>query len=153
MSDACLPPAAGDDLSRIDALARAFYAAFRSGDDAAARIDTLHALCIAQAILVNNSGDAPAIQALRDFIAPRKRLLGGGVLQDFIESETAARTDIHGNVAQRLSLYRKTWRQDGARHDVRGIKTMQLLRTRDGWRFSAVAWDDARDGFTVPGHL
>ena len=30
------------------------------------------------------------------------------------------------------------------------MKTLQFVRTSDGWRISAVAWDDERDGQDVP---
>jgi len=29
------------------------------------------------------------------------------------------------------------------------MKTLQLVRTAGGWRISAVAWDDERDGLEV----
>ena len=34
---------------------------------------------------------------------------------------------------------------DGEPFTGRGAKSVQLVRTSDGWRISAVAWDDERD--------
>jgi len=31
----------------------------------------------------------------------------------------------------------------------RGMKTLQFVRTVTGWRISAAAWDDERDGLTL----
>ena len=31
-----------------------------------------------------------------------------------------------------------------------GMKSIQLIRTVGGWRISAAAWDDERDGLTLP---
>jgi hypothetical protein len=33
------------------------------------------------------------------------------------------------------------------------VKTLQFVRTGAGWRISAAAWDDERDGLTVPAGL
>jgi hypothetical protein len=30
------------------------------------------------------------------------------------------------------------------------MKTIQLIRTADGWRIGAIAWDDERDGVRLP---
>jgi hypothetical protein len=39
---------------------------------------------------------------------------------------------------------------DGERRSGCGSKTVQLVRTAAGWRISAVAWDDAREGLPPP---
>ena len=39
--------------------------------------------------------------------------------------------------------------QDGTPFTARGMKTLQLVRTSAGWRISAVAWDDERDGVAI----
>jgi hypothetical protein len=33
------------------------------------------------------------------------------------------------------------------------MKTIQFVRTADGWRISAAAWDDERDGLSLPDSL
>ena len=58
-----------------------------------------------------------------------------------------------GNIAQRLSLYHKSGVSSGVAFHQRGIKTFQFVRTPQGWRIGAVAWDDQREGFTVPADL
>ena len=43
--------------------------------------------------------------------------------------------------------------QDGTPFTGRGMKTLQLVRTSGGWRISAAAWDDERDGVEIaPDH-
>lgn len=68
---------------------------------------------------------------------------------DFSESETSERTQIFGNIAQRVSTYQKSGSLDGVAFTTRGVKTFQFLRTRTGWRILSVSWDDERDGLAV----
>ena len=84
------------------------------------------------------------------FIEPRARLLADGTLTEFREQEITARTDIVGNIAQRVSSYCKSGQMAGERVDGKGIKVLQFVRTATGWRISAVAWDDEREGLTIP---
>jgi hypothetical protein len=38
----------------------------------------------------------------------------------------------------------------GEAFNARGVKVLQLIKTADGWRISAVAWEDERPGFEIP---
>jgi hypothetical protein len=73
----------------------------------------------------------------------------GGALTGFQEVETAHRTSVFGNVAQRVSAYMKSGVLEGAAFQMRGVKVFQFIRTADGWRISAVSWDDEREGIHV----
>ena len=86
--------------------------------------------------------------ALEAFIAPRERLLNDGTLTEFHEIETAGRTDIFGNIAQRVSTYRKAGMMRGTPFESRGIKVFQFIKGPRGWRIAAVSWDDEREGFS-----
>jgi hypothetical protein len=96
------------------------------------------------AVIARACGTEPVLMDVDAFIEPRRRLLGNGTLVDFHETELSSRTDVFGDIAQRLSTYAKSGVQDGHPISGRGTKTMQLLRTSTGWRISAVAWDDER---------
>ena len=126
----------------IDALVAAFFAVFDNRDGVRADLDQLRTLCIAQALLIKAVGPTPDICDLDAFIAPRERLLNAGTLVDFHEQELSARTEIFGNVAQRWCRYRKAGVLDGRAFATEGMKGLQFLRTPQGWRISAVLWDD-----------
>ena len=59
------------------------------------------------------------------------------------------RTEVFGDIAQHFGSYAKAGVQDGTPFTGRGMKTLQFVRTPDGWRISAAAWDDERDGLTI----
>ena len=71
-------------------------------------------------------------------------------LTAFEETESAARTDVFGNVAHRLSVYAKRGVQDGVAFSGRGMISTQFVRTPAGWRITCMAWDDERPGLAVP---
>lgn len=139
-----VPAEETDDLE-IRAVVDRFFAAFVSGPEAAERADDLRAVLLPEAVLVSAAGATPTSYDVESFIAPRVALLGGGSLVDFHEWVVDAQVDRFGDIAQVWCSYAKSWRQDGAALTGAGTKSLQLVRTADGWRISAVAWDDDRD--------
>lgn len=135
------------DLVAIDAVIAAFFGAF-TNKHRLADLARLRVLTIAQCVIVKAS--APEIYGLEDFIAPRAKLLNGGPLTEFEEVETSSSTDIFGNIAQRLSLYRKSGILSGNRFAATGVNQFLLVRMEADWKIAAVTWDDEREGFVPP---
>ena len=50
--------------------------------------------------------------------------------------------DLFGNIAQRWCRYRKAGVLDGVAFEAEGWKSLQCVRTPQGWRIASVAWDD-----------
>ena len=130
------------DQDAIDLLAREFFAAFTNSNGTAANVRDIYDLAIPTAVIVKAMAPTPESYSLRDFVEPRQALLSSGTLVNFEESELSARTDIAGNVAQRYSRYRKTGILAGVRFVIDGVKMFQFVRLPEGWRISALAWDD-----------
>ena len=130
------------DRVAIDALAQAFFAAFSNTGGRRVDLACLADLCLPDVRIVKAVGVVPECHDLAGFIAPRDALLNGGRLVDFSEEEVEARTDVFGNVAQRWSRYRKRGVLDGIPFESEGWKSLQCVRTPQGWRIAAVAWDD-----------
>lgn len=147
--DEGLSGAVADDRSVIEEIVRAFFAAFASGADCVARLDRLRQLFLPEAVIVRAGGGMPTVYGVDDFIAPRMKLLSSGDLTDFREWELSGRTDVFGDIAQHFCSYAKTGVQHGASFTGRGMKTLQFVRTSAGWRISAAAWDDERDGLAI----
>jgi hypothetical protein len=136
--------------AEIDALVAAFFGLFATAGGRHVDLTPIFALFIPEGTIIKNVGPQPVIYDLKGFIAPREQLLNGGELSEFWEEEVAERTDIFGNIAQRLSVYRKGGVQAGARFEAMGMKTTQFVRTPQGWRISSLVWDDCADGRDVP---
>jgi hypothetical protein len=137
------------DRAAIADIVRTFFAAFTSGPDSAARLDALRAAFLPEAVIIRTCGGEPAVYDLDSFIAPRQALLSGGTLVDFREWELSGHTEMFGDIAQHFCGYAKAGVQDGKPFTARGMKTLQFIRTSAGWRISAAAWDDERDGLRI----
>ena len=143
-----MPSGAGQ--TAIDELVHDFFASFTNTGGRAADVRRVYQLAIPSAVIVKATHSAPEIYSLREFVEPRHEILTNGTLVDFEETEESARTTIAGNVAQRYSHYRKAGVLAGQPFAGRGAKVFQFVRLPDGWRLSALAWDDERDGFALP---
>lgn len=141
--------AAADDRAAIAGIVRTFFAAFTSGAECATRLDALRRVFLPEAVIVRTCGGAPAVYGVESFIAPRQELLSSGSLTDFREWELSGRTEVFGDIAQHFCGYAKAGVRDGTPFTGRGMKTLQFVRTPAGWRISAAAWDDERDGLTI----
>lgn len=139
-----------DDTAVIDALVARLYAAFRTRDGAVAPVDTLREVFLPSAVIVKAVGPVPEVFDVTRFIETRRAILTDGDLVDFDEWELDARSERHGHVVHRWSLYRKVGTKAGVAFDVRGLKSLQCVATPDGWRIASLAWDDARDGLSLP---
>jgi len=136
-----------DELDRLTAN---FFRAvtFEVGD--APPYDNIYALFIESGILIKNNGTTPEISNVREFIEPRVAMVRAGELTRFREVELSETTVIFGNVAHRFSAYAKSGMMKGIPFEGRGMISSQFVLTPDGWRMSAMAWDDERPGLSVP---
>jgi hypothetical protein len=106
-------------------------------------------LFIDQGLLIKNVG-SPDIATVEEFIEPRQAMFDSGELTEFEERELAHFTELFGNVAHRMSTYSKRGVQGGVQFEARGVISTQFVFTPNGWRMSAMAWDDERPGLVMP---
>ncbi|NUO58365.1 MAG: GNAT family N-acetyltransferase [Hamadaea sp.] len=134
---------ADEDKAAVDALTAKFFALFTNTEGAVPDVSRIHDLFVPNGV-ISNGGPKAALYDLDAFAAPRQALLTSGDLTDFAEWETWERTTFFGDVAHRLGGYRKQGVLRGAPFTGGGNKSMQFLRTPDGWRLTSVSWDDER---------
>ncbi|MEU0785533.1 DUF4440 domain-containing protein [Streptomyces sp. NPDC006173] len=126
----------------IDALTAEFFGAFDNRGGTAADVARIRRLVIPGGVIVKTGPEFTAY-TVGEFVEPRERLLADGRLTEFHEWETSERTDIAGDVAARFGEYRKAGILDGEPFEGGGTKTIQFVRTPEGWRIAAFAWYDA----------
>lgn len=139
-----------DAKAEIGRLTDSFFALF-SNRDGAPDLERIFDLFVPNGLIAKCTGADPEISTLQEFIEPRKELLTNGSLTEFSESEASERTEIFGNIAQRLSTYQKSGSLDGVPFTAHGVKTFQFVKTRLGWRILSVTWDDEREGLAIEG--
>src|SRR5690242_18686734 len=138
------------EKKNIDALTNEFFQAvsFKEGEKPA--YGNLYRIFIASGQFIKNSSTPPEIATISQFIEPRQRLVDAGELTSFKEEETGEITEMFGNIAHRWSTYDKFGISKGSAFEGRGIISIQFILTEDGWKISAMAWDDERPGLSIP---
>jgi hypothetical protein len=136
--------------NEFDRLTDEFFRAvsFEAGE--LPRYEDIHALFIENGLLIKNVGTTPEISSVHQFIEPRQATVSAGELTRFREVELSGTTEIFGNVAHRFSAYSKSGTMRGVPFEARGMISTQFIRTPEGWRMSAMAWDDERPGLSLP---
>jgi hypothetical protein len=125
----------------IDAVTAEFFGAFDNRGGRTADVERIRRLVLPGGVIVK-AGPEFTVYTVDEFIEPRRRLLSDGRLIEFSEWETSERTDVLGDIASRVGEYRKSGTLDGEPFEGGGTKTLQFVRTPEGWRISAVAWYD-----------
>lgn len=133
-----------EDKEAINKLTSRFFSLFTNINGAIPNLDDIFTICIAETVVIKNTGYDPEIYNLEQFIEPRKLLLTDGTLTNFSEEEISERTDIFARIAHRFCSYKKSGILAGNSFETHGMKTIQFIKTKEGWRISAVAWDDVK---------
>lgn len=141
-----------EDKEQIDGLVKTFFNAFNNRGQHLPQLAQLEAIFTAPALIIKTCGQMQTY-TLAEFIAPRQDLLENGRLREFAEWEEEEETKIFGDIAQRICRYAKQGILDGENYAGRGVKSMQFVRTEQGWKISTVLWDDEREGFALPHSL
>lgn len=127
--------------TEIDTVTAEFFGAFDNRGGKTADVARIRRLVVPGGVIVM-TGPEFTVYTVDEFVEPRLRLLADGRLVEFSEWETSERTEIEGDIASRFGAYRKSGILDGEPFEGGGTKTIQFVRTPEGWRISAFAWYD-----------
>ena len=130
------------DKASIDKLIELFFGIFNNKDGSEHDWDLIFRICIPETVILKKNGLEQAVNNLRDFIEPRKKILTDGTLSDFEETEVEEQTIITKNIAQRQSRYQKSGYLKNKYFSEFGTKLFHLVRTAAGWKISSVTWED-----------
>ncbi len=142
-----------EDKLIIDGLTSTFFGLFSNKEGNKVDLSAIYQLFIPEGLIIKNVSSEPEIYNLHQFIEPREKMLKEGILVDFKEEELSEKTEIFGNIAHRFCLYHKSGVMSGVSFEARGMKTIQFVKTPNGWKMSSLAWDDEREGFAIPDEL
>ncbi|MEJ6005863.1 GNAT family N-acetyltransferase [Paucibacter sp. AS339] len=137
---------ASSDEAKITALLQRFFKLFDNRDGRLAPLAAVPFFMLPRTLISRGSppdeAAEPQQMSVQQFLLPRLELLRGGRLQQFSEWVTEQRIEVSGQVAQVWLRYRKAGLMDGEAFEGEGHKSLQLLKTRFGWRIAALAWQD-----------
>lgn len=133
----------------IDEVARTLYAVFDTREGRRFEADPIRAMFVQGASIIKADCGEAVVMDVESFIAPRLALLNGGPVSEFEEHEEAARTEIFGGMARRISRYRKSWREDGQVRSGAGVKYLSLVLAGGDWKIGSLVWQDECEGLSV----
>ena len=137
------------DESQIDAVTRAFFAAFDNRDGRRPDMNALRRLFIEGAVIVKATLNGETVMTVEAFIAPRETLLTSGRLTEFHEWEETSHTSLLGAIAWRQCTYRKAGLDAGQPIAGAGVKALSFVRSRDEWKIASVLWQDEEPGLAL----
>ena len=145
-----------DTEPELARLAAAFFAAVSFEEGGRPGYDAIRGLFIDAGLLIRNTGDAPEVTTVDEFIAPRAELVASGALTSFYEGELEAVNQIFGTVAHRWCSYEKRGRAErggvrGARGDLDAVRAHagRLAHELDGLGRRALTAATMRSGGSV----
>lgn len=138
------------DLQEIDQLTKELYAAISFKPGGQPGLDRLPGLFQSPGTLINNNGDQPVVWDPEDFIETYRQQIESGAVVSFVEEEISSRTELFGAVAQRFSTYQARFRTAKGDFAVRGINSIQFLRTDNAWRVVSILWFDENEDHRIP---
>ena len=109
-----------DTEAELARLAAAFFAAVSFEAGGKPGYDAIRDLFIAGGLLIRNTGDAPEVTTVDEFIAPRAELFASGALTAFYEGELEAVNQTLRDRRAPLVLLREARRAE--RRGVRGAR-------------------------------
>jgi hypothetical protein len=139
-----------DDRAEVAALMRRFLSAVSFEAGTRPTYDDLSDLFTEAGTLTRTSSGSPETATISEFVASRWATVDSGDLTSFYEGELSDITEIFGNVAHRFSTYEKRGTAAAGPIEALGAISTQFVRTAEGWRMSAMIWDDERPGLELP---
>ncbi len=131
-----------EDKFLIDQLTRMFFSVFTNKEGQTPNWKIIDQVCIPETIIIKKDKLQQEVYNLETFLSPRKKILSDGTLVDFEEKEIKETTTIIGNIAQRITTYKKRGTYNNTPFDQLGNKLFQYIKTTDGWKINSVIWED-----------
>ncbi|MHA6723641.1 nuclear transport factor 2 family protein [Sphingomonas sp. RS2018] len=143
-----LPPlrTEASDEAAIDALIGRVYAVI-SGPAGPRDWNALKALFVPEARLVPVGGKGALVLDIQGYIDRAGPMMAK---EGFYESEVARRVERYGNIAHVFSTY-ESRHAPGEKPFARGINSIQLVFTPNGWRVLHIVWQGETPTLPIPG--
>jgi hypothetical protein len=139
-----------NDLEALDILTAELYAAISFEEGGEPDLEKLKSLLLPQGVLINNNEEHPVIWDPEEFIATYRQQIDSGAVVAFLEKEITGRTELFGTIAHRLSTYEARFRTADGHLPVRGINSVQYLKTSNAWKVVSILWNDEAEGRPIP---
>lgn len=146
------PPAQHEDVSSIDAIVRALYAAVSFTDGRGPDAERLASLAVPHARLMRVHPDGIDDMSVGEWVDRVRARISEQQLTTFVERELFRRTEVFAGIAHVFTTYEsRTDDNDGGGQILyRGINSIQLRNDGRRWWILTVLWNDERDDTPIP---
>lgn len=86
---------------------------------------------------------------IEEYLVNYKGAVEGGSFKAIQEKEIWGETVVFGKIAHRLSTY-VLYVNDLTQIVERGVNSMQLVKTDEGWKINSITYDTEKEGQTIP---
>lgn len=144
------PPALAEDVSSIDAIIRAMYAAVSFTEARGPDALRLASLCVPHARLIKVNHDGIDDMSVPEFVERVQLRINDQGLRSFDERELFRRTEVFAGIAHVFTTYESRTDDSGDQVLYRGINSVQLRHDGRRWWILTILWTDERDDCPIP---
>lgn len=138
-----------EDLRAIEATIKAAYDGLSFTADKKADFETLDRVFIKEAIFRSfREGDMNTFFK-EPYFASYKSAVESGSFEAIVEREIWGKTQIFGNIAQRLSTY-ELFYNDLTKPQERGVNSFHLVKIDGEWKITSTIYDVEKSGQSIP---
>ncbi|MBS1522837.1 MAG: hypothetical protein JST50_17690 [Bacteroidetes bacterium] len=137
-------------ITEIDYLVKDFYQAISFDHSAPPDFTPVKILFYGTGILINNTFSRPITFTAESFIKAMESQVADGAIEQFVQRELHANTEIFGKIAHRISVYEYNFADHKMPKLPRGINFIQFVQIEGHWRILSMAWSDENESHLIP---
>ena len=137
-------------ITEIDYLTKDFYQAISFMSSEPPDFTQLKILFYGEGILVNNSFNKPITFTAETFVEAMESQVAERAIEQFMQRELHAKTEIFGHVAHRISVYEYNFADHELKKLPRGLNFIQFIQVEGNCRILSMAWYDENENHLIP---
>ncbi len=134
----------------IDHLTEEFYKCVSFDPEHFPNIDRLQELFFGSARLIDYRYDTPADLTPHSYSQSIMQQINSGNVTYFAQQEIGDITEFFGTMAQRISVYEYSSRENNTDPWKRGVNYIQYIHTGGNWLITSMIWTDEKEGLMIP---
>jgi hypothetical protein len=134
----------------INQLVTNFYEGISFDNRRVPKLADLKHLFFGDGILINNSFAKPLVFTLESFVQALESQAAEGNIQQFLQREVNATTEVYCKVGQRISVYEYNFADTESERLPRGVNYIQVVQADGEWKILSMAWCDENENRLIP---
>ena len=134
----------------IDHLTEEFYKCISFDLEHFPNIDRLQELFFGSARLIDNRFDKPVDLTVHSYSQALMQQIEAGNVSYFAQQEIGDITEFFGTMAQRISVYEYSNKDNNTGPWKRGVNYIQYIFTDGKWLITSMIWTDEKEGLSIP---